>query len=69
MLRLLDQKLLISSISWNKTSKDENNVEAFMHTQEKKLEIYIVKVLSLGRFNWVIRETAMSLGKFPFAII
>ena len=29
----------------------------------------IVKVLSLGRFNSVIRETAISLGKFPFATI
>ena len=67
---LSDEKLSISSIPWNRTSKDENNIEAFMLTQDKNLRCVatltskrkiaslgnspFVRVLPPGRFKWVI---------------
>ena len=34
---LFDQKLLMSSIPWNRTSKDENDIEMLILTQDKNL--------------------------------
>ena len=54
---LFDQKLLISSILWNRTSKDENDIEALMLTQDKNLRCIAILTSKI---------TIASLGNYPY---